>query len=86
MMRGGKRPNSGRKSKGEDIKLLEGLDKYIDQSLVLEKLKELIEKGNLRAIQLYLQYRYGKPNDFMANEEKEMVIRVVYVPHDTIPD
>lgn len=62
-MHGGKRQNSGRKSKAEEARLIERLDNIIDSDEVIKKLKELIDKGDRRALQLYLNYRYGKPTE-----------------------
>lgn len=54
---------AGRKPKSEEIKLIEALDKHIDQEEVFDKLHGLIEEGNIRAIQLYMNYRHGKPKE-----------------------
>lgn len=54
---------AGRKPKAEEDKLIERLDAVINQDKVLEKLKQLIEKGDQRAITLYFNYRYGKPKE-----------------------
>lgn len=62
-MRGGTRPNAGRKPKDQEQKLIERLDNIINSDDVLLSLKELIEEKNLNAIKLYLEYRFGKPKD-----------------------
>lgn len=54
---------AGRKPKAEEAKLIERLDAVIDQDEVLAKLKELIKKGDQRALTLYFNYRYGKPKE-----------------------
>jgi len=54
---------AGRKPKDEELKIVERLDNIINQDEAIHKLKELIEKGNLQAIKLYLQYRYGQPKE-----------------------
>lgn len=54
---------AGRKPKADEDKLIERLDAIINQDEVLEKLKELIKKGDQRAITLYFNYRYGKPKE-----------------------
>ena len=64
-MRGGKREGSGRKPKADEVKLIETLDNKIDRSFVFDKLRSLIEKGNMRAIEVYLGYRFGKPKESM---------------------
>lgn len=58
---GGKRAGAGRPAKGELIKVRELLDESIDPETVSEKLGELIDKGDYRAIDLYLKYRVGVP-------------------------
>ncbi len=55
--------NAGRKPKIDEIKLIEALDKNIDQEEVFAVLKDLIANKNIRAIQLYFNYRYGKPKE-----------------------
>lgn len=63
--RGGKRDGAGRKSKAQEQQLIERLDRIIDEDEVLQVLKQLIKDGDLRAVQLYLNYRRGKPKDTM---------------------
>lgn len=58
---GGVRANSGRPSKGEVINVKMLLDDAIDPAMVADKLKERIESGDQRAIELYLKYRAGVP-------------------------
>ena len=64
---GGKRINSGRKPKAEEIKFLEKLDKHIDQDEAIKSLKALIQDGNFNAIKLYFEYRFGKPKEVVEN-------------------
>ena len=59
--RGGRRAGAGRKPKDQELNLILVLDKYIDPDKVAKKLLTLINKGNLGAIKLYLEYRAGKP-------------------------
>ena len=61
--RGGRRLGSGRKPKADELKLVEKLDNVIDNEIALKKLGELIAKGDIRAIQIYFKYRYGKPKE-----------------------
>ena len=68
---GGKREGAGRKPKAEEIKLIEKLDKIIDQDEAIELLNKMA-KEDFRALQLYLSYRWGKPKervDVTTNEE-----------------
>ena len=60
---GGAREGAGRKPKTEELKLIESLDKHIDQEEVFDTLHGLIKEGNIRAIQLYMNYRHGKPKE-----------------------
>ena len=65
---GGRRLNSGRKPKADEMKLIENLNKYVDEEVVFKKLMELIEKGNLKAVQVYLNYKYGKPTEYKVTD------------------
>ena len=58
---GGARENSGRPTKGELLRVRELLDESIEPDLVTQKLRELIENGDYRAIDLYMKYRVGTP-------------------------
>ena len=61
MGHGGVRAGAGRPKKADEAKLIERLDNIINQDEVIEKLKELIQNGDLRAISIYMDRRYGKP-------------------------
>lgn len=63
MPRGGTRKGAGRPTKADEDKLIERLDKIIDKDMVIHKLNELIQKGDLRAITIYLDRRFGKPKE-----------------------
>ena len=58
---GGKRPGQGRPKKADEQDVINLLDKHIDRDVVTIKLAELIKKGDMKAITLYLSYIYGKP-------------------------
>lgn len=63
---GGKREGAGRKSRSDEQNLIELLDSEIDESkqrLIIQKILELSLEGDIRAIQVYLNYRHGKPKD-----------------------
>ena len=60
---GGARQGAGRKPKAQEQKLIERLDSIIDKDEALSKLGELVAKSDIRALQLYLSYRYGKPKE-----------------------
>ncbi len=61
--RGGKREGAGRKSKSEEMQLVEMLNKHIDKDEAIKKLKAMIDEGDFKAIQLYMNYLYGKPKE-----------------------
>lgn len=58
---GGVRTNAGRKTKAQELKLIERLAPYDD--MVQRKLLELCEEGEFKAISLFYAYRYGKPRE-----------------------
>ena len=58
---GGSRDNSGRPKKKYIENVKEILSDHIEQDMVINKLRELIENGDYRAIDLYLKYRVGSP-------------------------
>ena len=70
-MRGGKREGSGRKPKSDEVKLIQRLDNIIDQDKALQTLSDLIEAGNIQAMKMYLQYRYGIPRDSIELDSVE---------------
>lgn len=72
---GGARPGAGRKPKAEELKLIEQLDKVIDREEVIKQLKMLIDEGDYKAIQLYMNYLYGRPKetkDITVNNDKPL--------------
>jgi len=72
---GGKREGAGRKSKSEELQLIERLSKHIDKDEAILKLKGLIDVGDFKAIQLYMAYMYGKPKetkDITINSEQPL--------------
>lgn len=60
---GGKRNGAGRKNKVDELQLIEQLDKHIDRDMVIQKLRALVDEGDFKAIQLYMNYLYGKPKE-----------------------
>jgi hypothetical protein len=66
---------AGRKSKSEELQLIERLSKHIDKDEAILKLKELMDDGDFKAIQLYMAYMYGKPKetkDITVNSEQPL--------------
>jgi len=73
--RGGKREGAGRKSKSEEMQLIERLNEHIDKDEVIIKLKLMIDEGDFKALNLYMQYMYGKPKetkDITINAEQPL--------------
>lgn len=56
---GGKRKNSGRKSKAEEQALIEKLSPLEDTAH--KKLKNALESGEQWAVKMFFEYMYGKP-------------------------
>lgn len=56
----------GRKPRSEEQQLIEKLDNLIDQDEAIGTLKRLVIKGDMRAIQLYFNYRFGKPKETVS--------------------
>ena len=70
---GGKRPNSGRPSKAEEVKMIEKLSPLED--LAYRKLQEGMNRGDFKFIQLYFHYYAGKPKetkDITLNAEQPL--------------
>jgi hypothetical protein len=66
---------AGRKPKSEEIKLVERLSPLEDAAL--DALKKGVESGELKWIQLYLNYYLGKPKetkDITINEDLPLFI------------
>jgi hypothetical protein len=64
MANGGKRVGAGRKSKIDELDLIQAMDAYYDPYMWAEKLVGLIncnEKNiSLQSLKLYAEYRFGK--------------------------
>ena len=54
---------AGRKPKADEQKLIEALDRHIDSERVFGILQGIIDEGNIKAIQIYLDRRFGKPKE-----------------------
>jgi hypothetical protein len=59
--RGGPRPNSGRPSKIQEIKLVEQMDRIAVPDEIWKALLFKIKEGDTQAIKLWLSYRLGLP-------------------------
>ena len=60
MNRGGYRINSGRKSKSAELELFSKLTVY--DNLAIDTLIQGVKQGNFQFIKLFMEYRFGKPN------------------------
>jgi hypothetical protein len=61
MANGGRREGAGRKSKAHEMGIQVKLDPMEDDFLAA--LHKAIKKGNVIAMKLYADYRFGKPTD-----------------------
>ena len=62
---GGPRENSGRPKKQYIENVKEILSDHIEQDMVINKLRELIENGDYRAIEMFMKYVHGTPKQTM---------------------
>ena len=60
---GGARQGAGRKARSDEDALIEQLDKVIDKEQVINILHGLVNSGDMKALTLYMNYRYGKPKE-----------------------
>jgi hypothetical protein len=58
---GGARPNSGRKSKAEELALIEKLGPM--EEAALTAIARGVQNGEFNFVNLYMQYRFGKPTE-----------------------
>ena len=79
---GGARPGAGRKTKAEEVKLIESLTPLAPKAL--EALKKGIEDGDFPFVKLFYEYYAGKPTDKLDvvsngetinNAPQEVIIR-----------
>lgn len=77
--RGGARENSGRKPKEDEIKLAERMRNILDDETVLIKLAEKVQNGDMKAIELWTGYLYGKPTQRIETKEVEDLPEIHFV-------
>tara|TARA_B110000285_G_scaffold204938_1_gene242297 strand:+ start:236 stop:541 length:306 start_codon:yes stop_codon:yes gene_type:complete len=58
---GGSRDNSGRPKREYIENVKEIMSEHIDQNTVMQKLGELIDNGDYRAIEMFMKYVHGTP-------------------------
>jgi hypothetical protein len=78
---GGKRQGAGRKPRALELKAAENLRAVLEDDFVITKLAEKVEAGDMRAIELWLGYIYGKPNQ---NISGDLDVTIVKPPIDWI--
>ena len=61
MARGGYRENSGRKTKIDELAMIEKLSPL--DELAFEKLKQGIEQNKFQYLRLFFNYRFGRPKE-----------------------
>lgn len=64
--RGGARPGAGRKRRMEEHEIIERLEPMAD--MAFKVLKERVQMGDMKAIQIYLQYFIGLPTQKIENK------------------
>lgn len=75
MAHGGKRQGAGRKSKADEVSLIEKLSPLED--IAFDALKAGVEKGDFKYVQLFYNYYAGKPRetkDITINEDLPLFI------------
>ncbi|MFY7937176.1 MAG: hypothetical protein ACOVOQ_07360 [Flavobacterium sp.] len=77
---GGAREGAGRKPKSDELKMIENMDATKASIEVWVKLAEKVESGDVAAIKLWLEYRFGKPKQLIGlvteNETLEQVFKI----------
>jgi hypothetical protein len=63
---------AGRKSKAEEYKLVEALDKHIDPSEAIEMLVNHVKGGSEKMLEKYLAYRFGMPKQMIESTVKKV--------------
>ena len=58
---GGKRKGAGRKSKADEIKIIEAMDAALAPAIVWKSLADKVKEGDGQCIKTWLSYRYGMP-------------------------
>jgi hypothetical protein len=78
---GGKRANSGRRTKAEILGLAKTLEECVsreDEKAIWAEIIKHAKKGSKQHAELYLAYKYGKPSEHIISEsENETIVRVV---------
>jgi hypothetical protein len=62
----------GRKSKAEEYKLIDELDKQRDPKILIAKMFQHIDGGSEKMLEKYLSYRFGMPKQMIESTVKEV--------------
>lgn len=77
---GGNREGAGRKPKSDELKMIEDMDASKITIEVWQKLAEKVDAGDVAAIKLWLEYRFGKPKQLIGlvteNDTLEQVFKI----------
>lgn len=79
---GGKRKGAGRKSKADEVSMIENMDATKAPIEVWEKLASRVDDGDTQAIKTWLSYRYGQPKqsvDMTSKGDSISTLTVEYV-------
>lgn len=82
---GGRRPNSGRKRKSDEVALIQNMDATLAPIEAWQALAKKVQQGDTQAIKTWLAYRYGQPKqsvDLTSNDESLKTLSVIYVKPD----
>ncbi len=80
MPHGGARPGAGRKSNAEIQQIRKLIDQQLTSQIWLHLIRSMIEqaaRGNVRAFQLLLQYRFGDPYASQPDEASQLILQIL---------
>ena len=69
---GGPREGAGRKTKADEIKVIEAMDAVLAPAEVWKALADKVKDGDGHCIKTWLSYRYGMPLQRQENDVKIM--------------
>ena len=77
--KGTKGNKGGRKPKSEEVKAAEQLRAVLDDKSVVERLASKVNEGDMKAIELWMAYIFGKPQQHMdlTSEGKQLFMQFV---------
>lgn len=69
---GGAREGAGRKPKADEIAKIEMMDSVAEPIQAWQNLWKLVEKGDTKATQVWIDHRFGKPKELKEHDFKGM--------------